>query len=357
MKVLFVLGTRPEGIKLAPVVAALRRRRVATVVCSTGQHRELLSDALAGFGLEPDVDLRLMRRGQSPLVFARRAERALAKVLARVKPALVVVQGDTASALAGALAAAARGVPVAHVEAGLRSFDPKDPYPEEVIRVVVDHLSTMLFPPTAEAARNLRAEGLSPRTPTGNTVVDALRTLARGPRRVRLPGGTREVLVTLHRRESYGRPLERMVSALRALLDERKDLVVVFPAHPNPKVRSAVKRLAGHPRAVVTRPFSHAEFVDALLRCDLLVTDSGGAQEEAAALGVPVLVAREKTERPEIPRAGAGVVVGRSPRALLSWTRRLLSDDGRLSRMGRARALYGDGRAAERVAAAIAGFR
>ena len=355
MKVAVVLGTRPEAIKLAPVVAALRRRSgLKTVVVSTGQHRELLSSALAAFRLKPDRDLKLMRPGQSPAEFTRRALAALKPLLVREKPGLVVVQGDTATALAGALAAVELGIAIAHVEAGLRSFDHRDPFPEEVNRVVIDHASTLLFPPTAQARRNLLREGLRPLPPTGNTVVDALRSVA-GKGRAPVAGERREVLVTLHRRESFGAPLEGMLRALRALVERRPNLLLLFPVHPNPRVRSAARRLLRHPRVARTAPLPYADLAAALARVAFVVTDSGGLQEEAAALGVPVLIARDKTERPELVAAGGGVVAGRGP-GLARWAERLLDEPSLRRRMSRAKNPFGDGRAAERVADAIARF-
>ncbi|UPT74021.1 MAG: UDP-N-acetylglucosamine 2-epimerase (non-hydrolyzing) [Elusimicrobiota bacterium] len=350
MKVLVVMGTRPEAIKLAPVVAALRRRRIRTVVCATGQHRELLASALRPFGLRPDVDLRLMRPGQTPDQVARRAMAALAPLLRRVKPALVVVQGDTTTAAAAAVAAREAGIPVAHVEAGLRTFDRDDPFPEERNRVLIDSIASVLFPPTPAARANLRRERLGGRSihVTGNTVVDALRALR--PRR----GRTNEVLVTLHRRELHGRPLARLCGALTRLAERHPAAVFVYPVHPNPAVDRVARRLLRHARVRLVRPLPYPELLALLARCLFVITDSGGIQEEAATLGKPLLIARRRTERPEILAAGAGLLVGLDPRRLEREASRLLGDAALRRRMGRGRRLFGDGRAAARVAAGVA---
>lgn len=349
MSILVVMGTRPEAIKLAPVVAALRRRRLRTSVCSTGQHRELLADALRPFRLKPDFDLRLMRPGQTPDQVARRTLRALKPVLSRLRPELVVVQGDTTTAAAAALAAREAGVPVAHVEAGLRTFDRNDPFPEERNRVLIDSISSLLFPPTPSARANLIRERLRGRSVhvTGNTVVDALRALRPGR------GATNEVLVTLHRRELHGRPLARLCAALGRVADRHPKSIFVYPVHPNPAVDRVARRLR-HPRVRLVRPLPYPELLALLARCRFVITDSGGIQEEAATLGKPLLIARRRTERPEILAAGAGRLIGLDPRRLEREAGRLLSDPRLLRRMSRGRGLYGDGRAAERVAAGVA---
>lgn len=351
-RVLVVLGTRPEAVKLAPVVRALRRRRVPTTVLSTGQHRELLADALGTLGLRCDADLGLMRPGQDHLRLAAGVVGGLGPHLARLKPALALVQGDTTTAAAAALACRLAGVPVAHVEAGLRSFDLDNPFPEEGNRVLVDHLSSLRFAPTRGALANLRREGLSRGSSvTGNTAVDAVRwAAARAPR-----GEEGCVLATLHRRESFGRPLAGMLGALRRLAGRRPERVV-FLVHPNPAVRRAAARLRPHPRLELRPPLPYLDFVGLLAGCRLLVTDSGGLQEEAAALGRPVLVARERTERPELLAAGGGLLVGRDPARLLRAAERVLGDARLWRRMARAKNPFGDGRAGERIAAALARF-
>lgn len=346
--VLVVLGTRPEAVKLAPVVAALRRRGRRVLVASTGQHRALLDGALAAFGLRPDADLRLMRPGQDHTDLTARVLTGLTPLLGRWRPALTLVQGDTTTAAAAALASFQAGVPVGHVEAGLRSRDPSDPFPEEGNRILADHLSVLRFAPTPAALANLRREGLGGRwsAVTGNTAVDAVRwAAARAPRR---ESGC--LLATLHRRESFGAPLAGMLGALRRLAVRRTDARVVFVVHPNPAVRRAARALAPHPRLSLLPPLPYLDFVGLLAGCRLLVTDSGGLQEEAAALGRPVLVARDVTERPELLAAGGGRLIGRLPARIVREAERLLGDPRAWGRMSTARNPFGDGRAGERIA-------
>jgi UDP-N-acetylglucosamine 2-epimerase (non-hydrolysing) len=355
MKILVVMGTRPEAIKLAPVAAALRRRKgLKTFVCATAQHRGLLDQALRLFRLKPDFDLDLMRPGQTPDAVARRVLASLGPLLARLKPDMVVVQGDTTTAAAAALCAAQRGIPVAHVEAGLRSFDFKDPFPEELNRVFIDALSSLVFPPTPQAKKNLVREKLGGRMSimTGNTIVDALRSAEGG--QAPKPLNPHEVLVTLHRREIHGKPLKRIYTSLLRLVKRHENLLFVYPVHPNPLILRTAKRMLQHPRLRLLPPLSYPDFLAHLKRCLFVVTDSGGVQEEAACLGKPVLVVREKTERPEVVSSGAGRLVGLDPARLERWTTRLLTQPALRRKMSRGRGLYGDGRAAERVAAGIA---
>jgi UDP-N-acetylglucosamine 2-epimerase (non-hydrolysing) len=355
MNILVVMGTRPEAIKLAPVVAALRRRKgLRTSVCATAQHRELLDRALRLFKLKPDFDLDVMRPAQSPNAVAKRVVASLGPLLARLKPDMVVVQGDTTTAAAAALCAAERGIPVAHVEAGLRSFDFKDPFPEELNRVFIDTLSSLVFPPTPQAKKNLVRENLGGRMSlmTGNTVVDALRS-AEGGQAPKLVN-PQEVLVTLHRREIHGKPLKNIYTSLLRLVNRHENLLFVYPVHPNPLILKTAKRMLQHPRIRLLPPLSYPDFLAHLKRSLFVVTDSGGVQEEAVCLGKPLLVVREKTERPEVLACGAGRLVGLDPARLERWASRLLTDPSLRRRMSRARNPYGDGRAAERVAAGIA---
>lgn len=359
MKILVVMGTRPEAIKLAPVVAALRRRKgLRTYVCATAQHRELLDQVLRLFALKPDFDLDLMRPGQSPDAVAKRVLASLAPLLVRLKPDMVVVQGDTTTAAAAALCAYKQGIPVAHVEAGLRSFDFNDPYPEELNRVLIDLLSSLLFPPTPGARANLTLERLTGRRifVTGNTIVDALHWARRRARRAQAapPAGVKEVVVTLHRREIHGAPLRRIYSALLKLVQTHAELVLVYPVHPNPAIMKAARGLLKHPRIRLLKPQTYIEFLGLLERASFLITDSGGLQEEAVCLGKPVLVVRDKTERPEVVSSGSGRLVGLDSRRLTLWTARLLKNPALFRRMSRAPNPYGDGRASERVAAGIA---
>ncbi len=355
MIVLVVMGTRPEAIKLAPVVAALRKRKgIKTLVCATAQHRELLDQAMRMFRLKPDFDLNLMRRGQTPKDIAKRVVLKLRPVLVRVKPDMVVVQGDTTTAAAAALCAAENGIPVAHVEAGLRSFDLNNPFPEEINRIFIDSISSLVFPPTQSAKSNLIREKLHGRSMlvTGNTIVDALRTAEGGSSEA--PSPYKEVLVTLHRREIHGKPLKSIYRCLLKLVNQHENLLFVYPVHPNPLILKTAKRMLRHPRIRLLAPQPYPSFLGLLKRSAFVITDSGGVQEEAVCLHKPLLVMRAKTERPEVVSCGAGVLLGHDPKKLSRWTGKLLKNPALFRRMARAKNPYGDGRASVRVAAGIA---
>ncbi len=368
-RLLFVIGTRPEAIKMAPVIAACRRHRAcgAVRVCATAQHREILDPFLDEFGIVPDVDLDVMREDQTPTEVAARVLRGLDPVLDRERPDIVGVQGDTTSAMAAALAAFHRRIPVAHVEAGLRTPDPLVPWPEEMNRRVLGRLASLHFAPTAGARRNLLREGVPAGRilVTGNPGADALirvkRRLDRGGTPVGLAGApplpAKYVLVTLHRRENLGRGIEGVCLALLDLLDRDPDLAVVWPVHPNPSVRETVDRVLagvrGGGRLHLVPPLPYADFVALMARCHFVISDSGGVQEEAPALGRPVLCARDVTERPEGVRAGAVRLVGTDRARIVEAAMELLSDPSAVRRMARERLLYGDGHAAPRIARAL----
>ena len=360
-----VAGTRPEGIKLAPVVHALRRRRgVEALLVSTGQHREMLRQALAAFALRPDVDLDVMRAGQGPNDVTVAALARLEPILREVRPAWVVVQGDTTTAMAAALAAFYQRIPVAHVEAGLRTNDRYRPFPEELNRRIVDQLSNALFAPTARSRSALLREGFPEARilVTGNTVVDAVQHLrASGATRVRSAGGLdleavpgRVVLVTSHRRESFGAGLAAICRALVRIADRHADVTVVYPVHLNPNVDGPVRAaLGGHPRIALLPPVGYVELAALLERAYLVLTDSGGIQEEAPSFGKPVLVLREVTERPEGVEAGVAAVVGTREDGIVAEASRLLDDRAAYERMATGANPYGDGRASERIADAL----
>lgn len=359
MRVLFVFGTRPEVIKIAPVVFAMKASRIdlEPQLCSTGQHREMLEQTLHEFGLRADLDLELMRPDQTLAGFASRAIDALDRAIGDVGPALVLVQGDTTSAFAGALAAFYRGVPVAHLEAGLRSDDLSQPFPEEANRQLISRLAAIHLAPTALAAEHLRREGVDHRAVfvTGNTVIDALGfVMAHVPKSAPASGRVR-ILLTMHRRESHGGPLEAVLGAVRRLVERNPELEVTMPVHRSPAVRAAVRKvLTGHRRIHLTDPLGYRDFVQALDGCDMVLTDSGGVQEEAPALGKPVLVLRETTERPEAVWAGTSRVVGRDPERIIEAVERLLHEPGAYEAMAHAENPFGDGRAADRVVDAVA---
>jgi UDP-N-acetylglucosamine 2-epimerase (non-hydrolysing) len=363
-RVTVVLGTRPEAVKLAPVVKALRDGgEVDCRVVVTGQHRRMLDQALAAFGLRPHRDLRLLRRGQSHELFTVRARAALDRLFRTERPALVLVQGDTSSALAGALAARRAGVPLGHVEAGLRTFDFSDPNPEEFNRAAIDALSDLHFPPTPGAARNLRAAGVRADS-VGNTGIDALRWAVsrkvppRDPRLraalAALGPGDRAALVTTHRRESLGAPLEGLCRAFVRLLDAEPRLHLLYPVHLNPAVHATVRALVRHPRAHLLPPLGYFDLLAAMKAARFVMTDSGGLVEEAAALGRPCLILRRATERPEALAAGVALLAGTRERAVFAAARRLAADDALRRRMARPSRAFGDGRSSGRIARAIA---
>jgi UDP-N-acetylglucosamine 2-epimerase (non-hydrolysing) len=360
-KVSMVIGTRPEVIKLAPVLAELdgRGEWFSTRVITTGQHREMLEQALRSFGITPDVELECERATADLNAFTEKCLPALERALAADRPDIVIVQGDTTSALLGAIAAHELGIPVAHVEAGLRSGDRMAPYPEEDNRTMIAMLSDLHFAPTTTARENLLREGIPRRAVsiTGNTVVDALRAWSTddefdSPVLRRLPlGDHRLVLLTAHRRESHEHGILEICHAVRELAESHRDLEVVFPVHMNPRVRDLVHReLGGLPRVHLIEPVSHPDLLRLMRRSWIVLTDSGGMQEEAPSFGKPVLILRDKTERPEVIDAGAGMLVGTNPRRIIDAVGSLMADPELYARMARADNPFGDGYAAARIA-------
>ncbi|HET9796319.1 MAG TPA: UDP-N-acetylglucosamine 2-epimerase (non-hydrolyzing) [Thermoanaerobaculia bacterium] len=357
MKVLVVVGTRPEAIKMAPVVLRLRAEPgFETVVCATAQHRDLLDSALALFGIAPDVDLDLMRPNQTPSAVAAGVLSAFDAVLEKAAPDVVLVQGDTTTVMAASLACFHRGVRVGHVEAGLRTANLRNPFPEEMNRRVTDLVSSLHFAPTARSASALAAEGVDPESVhvTGNTVVDALRWLAE-----RSPADEEDardlVLVTSHRRESFGAPMRRSFRAIARLARRFPETRFVFPVHPNPNVLEAARAFDGIGNVELLPPVDYARLVSWMRRAKIILTDSGGIQEEAPTFGKPTLVLRETTERPEGIEAGVAKLVGTDEETIYREAERLLSDPDALAAMSRAANPYGDGRAAERIVAVLAG--
>lgn len=371
-RILVIFGTRPEAIKLFPVVAALREQSGLTVrTCVTAQHRGLLDQVLSIANLVPDIDLDLMEPGQSLDRLTARLLTGLGEVMDAERPDRVVVQGDTATAMVGALAAYYRKVPVSHVEAGLRSGDIHHPWPEEVNRRIVAPIADQHFAPTETAAAALAAENIDPATihVTGNTVIDALHAtqakLAADPSLAAgLDGiaarfaGKRVILVTTHRRENFGGGMANIACAIGRVAD-RDDTAILFPVHPNPNVVSVMDDLLGD-RANVARidSLDYPHFIRALGLCEIALTDSGGVQEEAPALGKPVLVMRETTERPEGVAAGTARLIGTDPDRIVSEISTLLDDSGAYQAMARAHNPFGDGHASARIARVVAdGFR
>lgn len=365
MRLLAVVGTRPEAIKMAPVVAEARRRGSVVVVCATAQHRGMLDQVLDLFGIEPDHDLDLMRPNQTLAGLTARALTAVDGVIESVEPDWLVVQGDTTTAMVASLAAFYRQVPVAHVEAGLRTGDLMHPFPEELNRIIADRVSRAHFVPTEMSAENLRREGVADETVyvTGNTVVDALRAInARnadappGDGGVPISPGERLVLVTAHRRESFGDGMRAIARAIARIASDHDDVRLVYPVHPNPNVREVMHELLDDvPRVHLIDPLDYDGFVALMSRAYLILSDSGGVQEEAPSLGVPALVLRTTTERPEAVAAGAVRLVGVEEDAIVEAAAAVLRDPSEHARMAHAVNPYGDGHASERIVSILRG--
>jgi UDP-N-acetylglucosamine 2-epimerase (non-hydrolysing) len=360
MRVMTVFGTRPEVIKLAPVVRALERRNVEVILCATGQHRDMLDQMLEIFSLRPDFDLDIMRPNQLPLDVAGRIFTDLYPVIGRVRPDWLMVQGDTTTTFAASWVGFHAHVPVAHVEAGLRTHDKFHPFPEEINRRLTSVLADLHFAPTSGAERNLLGEGIAPDRifVTGNPVVDALEMILDQPTRWDDPRietfEGRILLVTAHRRESFGPPLEEICQAVADLIAEHQDLTAVFPVHPNPSVREVVDRVLGTvPRVVLTAPMAYPPFVHLMQRADLILSDSGGVQEEAPSVRTPVLVLREVTERPEAIESGWAQLVGTSRERIVETATEWLKQNMK-QKLVHSSNPFGDGHAGERIAGLLA---
>ncbi len=360
MKVMTVFGTRPEAIKMAPVVRALRERSdIEAVLCVTAQHRQMLDQVLELFRLTPDYDLDIMKPNQTISMITSSVLMGMEEVLKKERPDMVLVHGDTTTTFATALAAFYQQIPVGHVEAGLRTYDKYSPFPEEVNRVLTGHLAELHFAPTENNRKNLLAEGIPAGriAVTGNTVIDALLQVAgrpydfqEEPLRSLDFQGRRVVTVTCHRRENLGENMEHIFSAIRRIAEAFSDVEVVYPVHMNPRVREIAGRiLSGAERIHLIEPLQYQPFVNLMARSYLIITDSGGMQEEAPSLGKPVLVVRRETERPEAVEAGTVKLAGVEEETIFTMASELLSDRGSYDRMARAANPYGDGRAAERI--------
>lgn len=369
MRVLSVFGTRPEAIKMAPVLHALasRQDRIESRVCVTAQHRQILDQVLTLFAIEPDVDLDLMEPGQTLDGLTARVVRSMTDVLERERPDCLLIQGDTTTVMATALAAFYQKIPIGHVEAGLRTYKRYSPFPEEVNRRVVSTMADVHFAPTQTAVDALRAEQVPEAdiVLTGNTVVDALlwtaarrssQTTRQLLKRIRSNGGADMaiVLVTCHRRENFGAPFEELCRGLRLLADRNPQVQLVYPVHPNPNVRAAVERLlTAHPRIHLLEPVSYEPFVHLMRESTIIITDSGGVQEEAPVLGKPVLVVRDDTERPEAVHANVVKVIGTDAKRIVAEAELLLGDSAAYAAMARGISPYGDGKAAPRIVDAL----
>lgn len=359
-QVAIIVGTRPEAVKMSPVIQALKKSRtLSPIVLSTSQHQQMTLQILSSFGLKVDHDLKVMRKGQTLWDLSGRLASKLGHFFDSNRVDAVLVQGDTTSAFFGGLCAFYHKIPVGHIEAGLRTHEMYSPFPEEMNRTLLGALATWHFPPTDDAVKRLRAENIPAQTIylTGNTVVDALRWMiprcSTEPLKKLVGAAAMKknlILVTCHRRESLGRPMQAVASAIATVARENRDAVVLFPVHPNPKVRETVlPKLKNIPNVVLCEPLDYDQFLSCLKHAHLVLSDSGGVQEEATALGKPVLVLRESTERQEGVKAGALKLVGTDANLIIRETRRLLTDKSAYQRMSRASNVFGDGKSSERI--------
>ena len=361
IKVMSIFGTRPEAIKMAPLVKELERRKeIESIVCVTAQHREMLDQVLNTFDIKPDYDLNIMKQGQSLADVTTRALVGLEEVIKEVKPDIVLVHGDTTTTFAGALAAFYNQVAIGHVEAGLRTYDKYSPYPEEMNRQMVDRLSDMYFAPTEISKDNLLKENIdeSKIYITGNTAIDAMSTTVDGnythPELDWINAGERMILLTAHRRENLGEPMRHIFRAIKRIVDEFNDVKVIYPIHMNPKVREVAKEVFGDAdRVKLIEPLEVFDFHNFQNKSYIILTDSGGIQEEAPSLGKPVLVLRDTTERPEGIKAGTLKLVGTDEDVIYEETKKLLLDKKEYEKMSKASNPYGDGHASERIVDAI----
>ena len=363
IRVMTIFGTRPEAIKMAPLVLELQKRAdIQSICCVTAQHREMLDAVLEIFRLTPDYDLNIMEPRQTLSTITTKCLLGMEGVLEQAGPDLVLVHGDTSTTFAGALAAFYRQIPVGHVEAGLRTWDKYSPFPEEMNRKLVGDIADLHFCPTPANRENLAREGITDGVfVTGNTVIDALKTTVRTDYSFSTQAlnsldytGKRIILVTCHRRENYGQPMANIMTALRRIADAFPDVELIYPVHLSPVVREAAgKYLSGHPRIHLIDPLSADEMHNLMARAYLVMTDSGGLQEEAPALGRPVLVLRRETERPEAVRAGTVRLAGTEEEEIFSLASELLHDERAYHAMAHAVNPYGDGQACRRIADAI----
>ncbi|AAU15317.1 UDP-N-acetylglucosamine 2-epimerase (non-hydrolyzing) [Bacillus cereus] len=361
LKVMTIFGTRPEAIKMAPLVLELQKHpeKIESIVTVTAQHRQMLDQVLSIFGITPDFDLNIMKDRQTLIDITTRSLEGLDKVMKEAKPDIVLVHGDTTTTFIASLAAFYNQIPVGHVEAGLRTWDKYSPYPEEMNRQLTGVMADLHFSPTAKSATNLQKENKDESRIfiTGNTAIDALKTTVKEtyshPVLEKL-GNDRLVLMTAHRRENLGEPMRNMFRAIKRLVDKHEDVQVVYPVHMNPVVRETANDILGdHGRIHLIEPLDVIDFHNVAARSYLMLTDSGGVQEEAPSLGVPVLVLRDTTERPEGIEAGTLKLAGTDEETIFSLADELLSDKEAHDKMSKASNPYGDGRASERIVEAI----
>ncbi len=363
IKVMSVFGTRPEAIKMAPLVLELAsRQEFESICCLTGQHRQMLDSVMEIFDLRADYDLDIMEKQQTLSKITTKTLLGMEKVFEETKPDLILVHGDTSTTFAGALAAFYHQIPVGHVEAGLRTYDMYSPFPEEMNRTLVGDLATLHFSPTKSNAKNLHAEAVSGHIYiTGNTVIDAMKTTVQENYHFGIPvldnmdfAGQKVITLTCHRRENYGEPMEAIMSAVRTIAENNPDVRIVYPVHLSPVVQECAKRNLGNiPTVHLIPPLDVSQMHNLIARSYLILTDSGGLQEEAPAMGKPVLVLRKETERPEAIHAGTVKLAGVEFERIVKLTQELLDDRAAYNKMAKAVNPYGDGNACRRIADAI----
>jgi len=362
MKNIFlIIGTRPDAIKMAPIILKFREnKKYRPIVIATAQHRQMLDQVLDVFQLKVDYDLNIMKKNQTLDDVTIEALRGIGQLMDQLEPVMTIVQGDTTTSFIGGLASFYRKIPVAHVEAGLRTYDLFQPFPEEGNRKLLDSIATLLFPPTEKSMENLLKEGVKKEQCfiSGNTAIDALLWVKEKYPLITIPEITsitnyqkkRIILVTAHRRENFGKPFLEFIESLKIIADRFEDILLIYPVHLNPNVNDPVReKLSNHPRIVLLNPLNYPDFVSLMNHSTLILSDSGGVQEEAPALGKPVLVLRNVTERPEGVNAGACKIVGMNQEKILDETTRLLTDQKYYNNMAQVRYIYGNGKASEYI--------
>jgi len=360
MKILFAFGTRPEAIKLAPVIKELQKDKInfKVEICITAQHRHMLDQVLDIFNIKADYDLNIMKQGQTLFDINVRILQGLEKLLATSRPDIIFVQGDTTTAFVSALAAFYSKIKIGHVEAGLRTYDKFAPFPEEMNRRLITHLADFHFAPTKQAKDNLLKEGVSKKQVlvTGNTVIDALKLALKINPKLGLPilhkikPWNKIILVTVHRRESFGKPFTNICLALKRIIERNKDVEIVYPVHPNPNIKIPAHKILGNiERMHLVAPMDYLPFAHLMNRSYLILSDSGGIQEEAPALGKPVLVLRDKTERPEAIQSGTARLAGTGTNRIFEMTRQLLTSKKEYKKMSQIKNPFGDGKSSQRI--------
>ncbi len=359
-KVFLIVGTRPDAIKMAPIILKFKEtNKYKPIVIATGQHRQMLDQVLEIFKIKIDYDLNIMKKNQTLDDITINALSGLGKLMDKEKPSLVIVQGDTTTSFVGGLAAFYRKIPVAHVEAGLRTYDLYQPFPEEANRRLLDSISSLLFPPTEKAFENLIKEGIDKGKCiiTGNTAIDSLLYIKNMDKQIDIPelqnidlNNRKIILITAHRRENFGRPFMEFIEAIKTCANEYKDIIFIYPVHLNPNVDNPVRQhLSNFKNVLLLKPLDYFNFIKLMDLSTIILTDSGGVQEEAPVLGKPILVLRDVTERPEGVKAGASKIVGMHKEKIINELEKLLTDEDEFNKMAEVRYIYGDGKAAEKI--------